>query len=407
MMFTNYNQIEDYFAKLNTDTSHYTSSNDISTSIGCVKEMVDAIPEELWKRENIKILDPCAGNGNFPAYLALKTDISHIVCNEINPVRVNNLSNYFDGKIKITQVDFLEYPEEEKYDLIVANPPYAKLMTDGKRTAKNHTLSREFVKKSLNLLNDGGYLVFILPDNWMSFSDNNDLPRILSQYNILTLNIGEAKKWFPSVGSSFTYFVVQKTANAGMPTKIITKDGITEAVIDKGVPCIPLRYNEIIRSLFAKVVFTDLPKYEVKVNCSLHKYTQAKLLSSVEDAEHPYRVIHTPNQTIWSSKEHIYYHDWKVFLPTTTYYKPFVDNECGMTQSINFVLCADEPEARKICGELNEKVYKVIVDLTRYGNFNNQRILQNLTRREYFELTEKEQRFVDNYKCAGRGLTAE
>lgn len=400
-MFLEYEQAHDYFDELNKDKSHFANSNDISTPFGCVKEMVDAIPEEFWARKNIKILDPCAGNGNFPAYIALKTDISNIYCNEISAIRAENLKKYFDNKINLTQQDFLTFNEDEKYDLIIANPPYAKLMPDGKRTAKNHTLSREFVKKALKILNDDGYLVFILPDNWMSYSDSNDLPKTLSQYTILTLNIGEAKKWFPAVGSSFTYFVIKKSPNEGTPTKIITREGITEAVIDKGVPCIPLVYNETIRSLFNKVVFNNLPKYKTMVNCSLHKYTQAKLLSSIKDDEHPYRVIHTPNQTIWSSKKHVYYNEWKVFLPTTTYYKPFIDSECGMTQSINFILCKDKPEAEKICGELSEKVYRVIVDLTRYGNFNNQRILQNLTLREYFTLTREEQEFIDNYKCVG------
>ena len=113
--------------------------------------MVDAIPEEFWLRKDIKILDPCAGNGNFPAYIALKTDISNIYCNEISVIRAENLKNYFDNKINLIQQDFLAFNEEEKYDLIIANPPYAKLMPDGKRTAKNHTLSREGVKKALKM----------------------------------------------------------------------------------------------------------------------------------------------------------------------------------------------------------------------------------------------------------------
>ena len=62
-----------------------------------VKEMIDAIPEELWQRSQLKVLDPCAGNGNFPAYLALKTETSNIYCNEISPIRYTNLSNYFEN----------------------------------------------------------------------------------------------------------------------------------------------------------------------------------------------------------------------------------------------------------------------------------------------------------------------
>ena len=171
----------EYFDKLNEDLTHYSSTNDICTPMGCVKEMVDNIPDELWHRGNIKILDPCAGNGNFPAYLETKTDSCNIYANEINELRLKNLRDYFGERIHIYNNDFLTMDENDKYDLIIANPPYAQLMDDGRRTAKNHTLSRQFIMKALNMLNNDGYLVFIVPDNWMSYADNNPLPELLSK----------------------------------------------------------------------------------------------------------------------------------------------------------------------------------------------------------------------------------
>ena len=89
-MYTNFEEIKKYFDKLNEDKKHFNNSNDICTPMGCVKEMVEAIPQEFWERKEIKILDPCAGNGNFPAYLALKTAVKNIYCNEINPIRYDN-----------------------------------------------------------------------------------------------------------------------------------------------------------------------------------------------------------------------------------------------------------------------------------------------------------------------------
>lgn len=397
-MYQSYEEIQEYFDNLNNDLSHFNSSNDICTPMGCVKEMVDEIPEEFWLRNKIQILDPCCGNGNFPAYLALKTNINNIYCNEINPKRIANLNNYFNNAITVTSIDFLEYPENQKYDLIIANPPYAKFVKDGKRAAKNHNLSRDFVNKSLSLLNDDGYLVFILPDNWMSYSDRNNLPIILSNYKIITLNVNEAKKWFPGVGSSFTYFIIQKTLNCGEKTKFITKYGTEYVVIDKGLPCIPLYYNETIRSIFKKTVFNSLPKYKVEANCTLHKYTQAKYIVDTKDKEHPYRLIHTPNQTVWSSKKHIYNDCWKVFLPTTTYYKPFIDHDCGMTQSILYIKCDNEEQAKMLCEQLSNPIYNFVISLTNYGNFNNQRIMQHLTTLNNIILTEEEKNYILNFK---------
>ena len=398
-MYQNFEEIQAYFDNLNKDLTHFNSSNDICTPLGCVKEMVDAIPQELWERDQLTVLDPCAGNGNFPAYLALKTNPKNIVCNEINPIRIKNLKQYFqDVPITIIEEDFFSFPNEEKYDLIVANPPYAKFTVNGQRAAKNHTLSRDFLKKAIQLTKTNGYLVFILPDNWMSYADRNDLPQILTQYQILTLNIGEAKHWFPGVGSSFTYFVIKKITNdQSIPTKIISTKGTNFTVIDKGIPCIPLEYNDIIKNLFNKVVFNENPKYLVQTSSNLHRTTKKQFLSNTQDESHPFRIIHTPNQTVWSSKPHIYQEGWKVFLPTTTYYHPFVDNDCGMTQSIAFILCENETEARQICNDISLPIYKTIVDLTRYGNFNNQRILQHLSLLSTFQLTEEEINFVNSY----------
>lgn len=68
-----------------------------------------------------------------------------------------------------------------------------------------------------------------------------------------------------------------------------------------------------------------------------------------------------------------------------------------MTQSIAFILCNNEDEAKRICEEISKPVYKTIIDLTRYGNFNNQRILQHLSIYNSFTLTPEEEEYVNNY----------
>ena len=84
-------------------------------------------------------------------------------------------------------------------------------------------------------------------------------PEILSNLQIIILNIGEIKKWFPRVGSSFTYFIIKNAPHNNTPTTIITKNSVEQMIIPAGVPCIPLQYNDIIASIFNKVVFNDSP----------------------------------------------------------------------------------------------------------------------------------------------------
>ena len=80
----------DYYDKLNNDDSHKISNDDTCTPMQCVKTMLDYVPEELWRRNKVKVLDPCTGNGNFAAYCQYKTDISNIYLNEINEKRYLN-----------------------------------------------------------------------------------------------------------------------------------------------------------------------------------------------------------------------------------------------------------------------------------------------------------------------------
>src|SRR5690554_3962117 len=54
-----------YDTNINTDKTHYLSNNDEPTPIGCVEEMLEKVPDAFWHNQNIKILDPCCGNGNF------------------------------------------------------------------------------------------------------------------------------------------------------------------------------------------------------------------------------------------------------------------------------------------------------------------------------------------------------
>lgn len=57
------------------------------------------------------------------------------------------------------------------FDLIVANPPYAKLLKSGRlgvadrRASKNHNMIGLFIEAALGLLKKEGYILFIIPDN--------------------------------------------------------------------------------------------------------------------------------------------------------------------------------------------------------------------------------------------------
>ena len=61
-----------------------------------------------------------------------------------------------------------------------------------------------------------------------------------------------------------------------------------------------------------------------------------------------------------------------------------------MTQSIAFIRCCNKKEAERIKKELDSDVYKFLNNITRYGNFNNIRILQSFPLFKDIKLTKKE-----------------
>lgn len=397
---------------LNKDTTLFKSSNDEPTPVGCIEEMFSKVPIAVWKQKNIRILDPCCGNGNFGIVVGehLRTngysniDIQKaLYFNDTNQSRLANVKSIFGSSANITSFDFLQHDYDDLYDMVVMNPPYAKLMDDGSRASKNHNVFVSFMEKGLKVLKPNGILVAIIPDSWMSLSDRNAFCKEITQYQFHSLNIHSAKRWFPKVGSSFTWFVLQKTPHF-QPFEVSglwKKTNYTCSVDSQVRSFIPLLYSSHVQQIFLKTVENNnLSKYRVETSSHLHKYTQREYIQAEQSPEFCHRLIHTPKQTVWANRPHKFQDGWKVFLSTTDKYATFVDN-CGMTQSIAFIRTDNQEEAVQIAKKLQHPLYVFINNICRYGNFNNIRILQQFpistTNNPYteFGITEEEISYIE------------
>ena len=412
-----YNSLKTYYnVYLNTDQTLVKTSNDEPTPIECVEEMINKIPEDTWKRDDLKVLDPCCGCGNFFLVILEKLKKYHTVkdilenmlyFNDINEDRLTVVKEIFmsdEYNLNISEMDYLKYDEEMKYDIVVANPPYAKLLSNGKRASKNHNLIGVFIDKTLKILKEGGYMLYITPDNWMTFSDRNTLIKTLTSLQILYINIHIAKKYFKKIGSSFTWYLIEnKKSYKDVEIDGIWKGNLYNSTVESQVRrYIPLYYNRIIQSILKKTIDASNTKFKVETSSDLHKYTKKIHISNQKTDEFKYKLIHTPKQTVWANRPHKYQTGYKVFISTTTYYGVFVDN-CGMTQSIAFIRCDNKKKANKIKSVLEHPLYVFINNICRYGNFNNIRILQNFPYcdnkekiYETFKITTEEQNFINN-----------
>lgn len=417
-----FDEIQEYYDKvLNCDKTSFKTSNDEPTPINCICEMISKIPDDFWKKDNIRILDPCCGNGNFHVPILFELMKHHekekvlgemLYFNDINKTRLDNVKRIFKHdkyNLHITEKDFLDqsyFTNDVQYDLIVANPPYAKLLENGKRSSKNHNLIKDFIEKSLKILKHNGYLMFITPDNWMSYADRNTLIEKLTSLQIIHLDIHTAKKYFKKIGSSFTWYIIQNVpayTNINI-TGIWKKTEYNDTVLSQSRKYIPLLYNQIVQNILSKTVDNDgLTKFKVETSSNLHKYTKAEYINITQSEKFKYKLIHTPKQVVYASVPHKFQDGFKVFISTTDKYSVFVDN-CGMTQSIAFIQCENEEHAKKYSHILQHPLYTFINNICRWGNFNNVRILQHFPFYDgnydniykHFSITNEEIEFINN-----------
>jgi hypothetical protein len=227
---------------------------EVFTPIKLVKEMIDKLPEEVWKNKNLKWLDPSAGMGNFSVAIYMKLMeslkdefidedkrrrhileemlymvelykgnvymMNNIFCGKIYKLNIFEGSFFIKGDYKDTDI----YPSSiklknnkmfinkvkgfnNKFDIIVGNPPYQEDKASG-----DNKLYLDFTKNSLDILQDRGLLLFITPRNILDYlllvEKNRNI--INDFYQIKYIAIETSKHYFPKVGSTFVYFLIEK-----------------------------------------------------------------------------------------------------------------------------------------------------------------------------------------------------
>lgn len=362
------------YDNLNKDNSHKLSNDDICTPMECVKTMLDYIPKHFWQQENIRVLDPCCGNGNFGAYAMFKTDIKNIYFNEINKKRLQNCKNILNPP-NISDYDFLGIESHilGHFDLIMANPPYSG------GGNKNRSMSNKFIESSIEKLNDKGYLCFVTPNNYMTYNNNNTtLKKLLSLGSFLVIN-NDAKKYFKGIGSSFSIMIWQKGVNNHKTTIInnyLLKDIQHNITIPKDLPFLPLYISQNILNLVQKLISKTPNNFTYR--CDLHNFTQKAFLSDTQDNTYKYRTIHTPRKTRYASKKQDIYDKHIIIIPLSTYFIPYIESKTNTTQSVGYFAFESKKEASNYLKILNKPHFKVLIHLTRYGNFNNIMVLKHL-----------------------------
>lgn len=187
-----------------------------------------------------------------------KEILDRIWFNELLVCYTNDILSRYP-QINIVKGNFTELEFNMKFDVIVGNPPYGASGDDGRKDQANNLWSK-FTKKGFDVLNKGGFLAFVTPNSWLSPAADigkgkhgirffNDY---FQYYKTHTLNVNECGKHF-NVGSTFSYFIVEKTPSDNFETKIITED--SNYTIDlKTIEYLPKTMNPMSISINKKVL---------------------------------------------------------------------------------------------------------------------------------------------------------
>jgi hypothetical protein len=235
---------------------------------------------------------------------------------------------------------------------------------------------------------------------------------------IIYLDIHSAKRYFKGIGSSFTWFIAKMASPNNPVGQTMTVSGVWKgrAYLDSQLPCmirsyIPLLYDSTVQRILAKTVERGvgpgpMETIGAKVSCELHRTTKKALLSEIQTGVFCHRIVHTPKQILWCSRQHGLQRQVKIFISITDKYSVWVDaGESGMTQAVMFVLCGSVSEAECLCAQLMHPLFVFLNNICRWGKFNNIRMVQSFPRIpmgvvdergifDYFGLTDSERVFV-------------
>lgn len=181
---------------------------------------------ELSSRDSL--LEPCAGDGAFIDQVLSDGFKGGIQAYEINPESVSSLLLKYDAitNVNVELDDFVFQITSEKYDRIIANPPYGAYQTPEKRKQLKKMFPTVYAKetyglfliKALEMLKSGGKLVFIIPDTYLTLHMHEGLRKeLVNNYTIDSITLFPSR-FFPGVNFGYAGLSIIEVLNSRPPS---------------------------------------------------------------------------------------------------------------------------------------------------------------------------------------------
>jgi hypothetical protein len=423
---------------------------EIPTPVACCDEMTNELPQDYFKDIH-KTLEPCCGKGNFVLaifdrfYEGLShindkllrcqtiiekciyySDTEHVnifitrhllMCHAISKFSENeqwkiyqkvNDFNYNENIGDTLEINIKNKWCIDGFDAIIGNPPYQERNKNGKSKHGKTNLWTKFIEYSFKNMNPSGYLLFITPSSWM----NGTVSCFNSMINrqIHSMNIGECKKYFKGVGSTFSYYLIEnKEIYKETSYKCKYKENIYEGTIllNKEMKMLPQLLSENMISIINKVFnwdnnnifirrdLIDKVGGESRIKDDEYKYPFIAFIKKDGSKDIKFTKVELPTQKIK-----------KVLMFRHGYLNPTYDDGVnGVGDNIHYAEVENEIEGIHLLRLLKSPFITFIFEICKTSQFNNGRVMNWLYRKnpqydniyKLYNLTDNEIKFIDTH----------
>lgn len=386
------------------ETEFKYSHGEINTPFSFVNTMISMFPKDFLIKNN-KWLDPGCGQGNisFTLFQSLSKhhnkdkiirEMLHMV--EINPEREQDIRKRFDNNAQLNLHigNFLDY-KINGFDAIICNPPFN--FAGGIKTPTNNTIAKKndgfavwsyFIKHSITLLRDGGYLCIIVPSLWLKpdkfgtydFLLNFKIEKVMFFTNTETNQIFKGQAQTPT-----TLFLLKNEypQNNNLFLFCKKKRDYIKYELPREFP-IPTTNIELINRLMIyvknvghlKVFKTNMPsKHTDFLNTKSETYCYQNIKTVITQKHENANTFKTMGGAIgekkinWSNRPCIGHNRAKVILAHKMYGYPLLDlnGEYGISNRDNYIITEYNDDELEIIAKFLSLPFVIkIYDATRY-----------------------------------------
>jgi type I restriction-modification system DNA methylase subunit len=222
------------------------------------------------------ILEPSCGSCEIINYFDSKYKSKKIVGIELNDTIFDRIKNLkFKNDVKLLNIDYLTYDNDDQYDLIIGNPPYF-VMPKNMVNKQYYSLFDGrpnifiiFLIHSLPKLAKNGILSFILPKNFLNCLYYDKLRNLINKnYTILDIHDTSSEKFIDTQQDTMIFTIQNKKPKSNNKW-VMEKQGYT--IFNDNI--------SILQSYYEGSTLLDTMGFHVKVGNIVWNQVKDKLTS--------------------------------------------------------------------------------------------------------------------------------